>query len=90
MKNLIVVAHPDDEILGAGAFIVKSIERGDSVRVVIMNADGIASRPGMAEDILKSHAVLGITDCATYSYSNLSLDKNIPSMVLDIEKEIKY
>lgn len=89
MKNLIVVAHPDDEVLGAGAFIIRAIEGGDSVRIVIMNADGIVSRPDMAEDILKSHKILGVTDCARYSYPNLSLNKNIPSMVWDIEKEIK-
>ncbi|MBP5451372.1 MAG: PIG-L family deacetylase, partial [Treponema sp.] len=29
MKFLIVVAHPDDEVLGAGATIHKLIKRGD-------------------------------------------------------------
>lgn len=28
-KHLFVVAHPDDEVLGAGAFIYDAIRRGD-------------------------------------------------------------
>jgi hypothetical protein len=37
MKYLIVVAHPDDEVLGAGASIYKWTRRGDIVDVCIMS-----------------------------------------------------
>ena len=36
MKYLIVVAHPDDEVLGAGASIWKWAHDGDEVDVCIM------------------------------------------------------
>lgn len=38
MKYLFVVAHPDDEILGAGATIHKLLDKGHLVYVCIMNS----------------------------------------------------
>ena len=44
MNNILVVAaHPDDEILGCGGTIVKHINNGDNVHVLIL-AEGITSR----------------------------------------------
>ena len=40
---LIIAAHPDDEILGCGGAMVKHIENGDEVHVVIL-AEGMTSR----------------------------------------------
>ena len=42
MKYLIVVAHPDDEVLGAGASISRWTQNGDIVDVVIMCAEAKA------------------------------------------------
>jgi len=42
-KVLVVVAHPDDEVLGCGATIAKHIKKGDEVQVVFI-ADGFSSR----------------------------------------------
>ena len=42
MKYLIIVAHHDDEVLGAGASIYKWTCKGDSVDVCIMSAEGKA------------------------------------------------
>ena len=36
MNYLIVVAHPDDEVLGAGATIKRLTEEGNKVDVCIM------------------------------------------------------
>ena len=36
MKYLLVVAHPDDEVLGAGAAMWKWSHEGDEVEVAIM------------------------------------------------------
>ena len=51
MKYLIVVAHPDDEVLGAGASIWKWTHDGDEVDVCIMctEAKARAFRPSDAE-----------------------------------------
>ena len=43
MKILVIVAHPDDEVLGVGATMLKHVENGDHVRVVYM-ATGITAR----------------------------------------------
>ena len=42
MKYLIVLAHPDDEVLGAGASIYKWTRNSDSVDVCIMSAEAKA------------------------------------------------
>jgi N-acetylglucosamine malate deacetylase 1 len=34
-KILVIVAHPDDEVLGCGATIAKHTENGDKVQVVL-------------------------------------------------------
>jgi len=43
MKVLVLAAHPDDEVLGAGGTIKKNIDQGNEVKIVIM-ATGIFSR----------------------------------------------
>ena len=40
MKYLIVVAHPDDEVLGAGASMWKWKQLGDVVDICIMCTEG--------------------------------------------------
>ena len=51
MKYLIVVAHPDDEVLGAGASMYKWSREGDQVEVAIMctEAKARAFRPSDEE-----------------------------------------
>lgn len=43
MKNLVIVAHPDDEVLGMGGTIKKLTKNDNDVKIVIM-ATGISSR----------------------------------------------
>ena len=46
-KNiLVVVAHPDDEVLGCGGTIAKHVTDGDDVHILIM-AEGLTSRDDM-------------------------------------------
>ena len=42
-KILIIVAHPDDEVLGCGATVAKHVQNGDRAKVVFL-ADGFGSR----------------------------------------------
>lgn len=49
----VVVAHPDDEVLGFGASIASHVERGDKVHILIL-ATGLASRgPVLDEQIMQ-------------------------------------
>lgn len=66
MKYLIVVAHPDDEVLGAGASIWKWTHSGDIVDVCIMSTEAKARafRPEdqeLDDEMNSSVEFLGIT-----------------------------
>lgn len=90
MKYMFVVAHPDDEVLGAGAFINKAIKNGEEVCVVIMNADYEKTRSEMFNDIKKSHDILGVKNSALFSYRNMDFyNENHRDMVESIEEEIR-
>ena len=47
MNYLVVVAHPDDETLGAGATIHKLVKKGNKVAVAIMSGRA-AARKGLS------------------------------------------
>lgn len=90
MKYMFVVAHPDDEVLGGGAFIHRTIRRGDRVSVVILNADYEKTRKEMFNDIEKSHEILGVTDRSLFSFKNMDFyNANHREMVETIEAEIE-
>ena len=52
MNYLVVVAHPDDEVLGAGATIHKLIKEGHNVAVAIMVSQA-AARKGLSDSLLE-------------------------------------
>ena len=56
MTTLVVVAHPDDEVLGCGASIYKWATGGDDVHVLIL-AQGITSRDSNLESNVDSAAL---------------------------------
>ena len=65
MNYLVVVAHPDDEVLGAGATIKKLTRDGHSVDICIMcsEAKARAFRPDdneLNDDLDASSKMLGI------------------------------
>jgi len=43
MKVLVVAAHPDDEVLGAGATLAKHVDQGDEVHACVLS-EGATSR----------------------------------------------
>lgn len=55
---LVVVAHPDDEVLGCGATLARLTSAGHRVRV-LMAADGERGRPGATDDMVAARQ-----DCA--------------------------
>lgn len=90
MKYMFVVAHPDDEVLGAGAFIHKAVSDGEQVCVLILNADYEKSREGMSDDIEKSHAELGSITRRLFHYRNMEFyHEDHRDIVEKIEAEIE-
>lgn len=56
-KVLVVVAHPDDEILGVGATMAKRVAKGDVVRVIILGEGQTSrweNREDTPQDVLKN------------------------------------
>lgn len=49
MRTLVIAAHPDDEVLGAGASIARWIDEGRDVRIAILG-EGATSRSARRED----------------------------------------
>lgn len=49
-KTMVIVAHCDDEVLGAGGLIHNLSSHGSEVAVVIVSPRSILSRPGVGED----------------------------------------
>ena len=95
MKYLLVVAHPDDEVLGAGASIWTWTRKGDVVDVALMctEAKARAFRPGDEElnsDLDESAAYLGINKKYEATFPNIEMN-TVPhlKLVQFIESAIK-
>lgn len=95
MKYLLVVAHPDDEVLGAGASIWNWTRNGDVVDVALMctEAKARAFRPGDDElnsDLDESAAYLGINKKYEATFPNIEMN-TVPhlKLVQFIESAIK-
>ncbi len=95
MNYLIVVAHPDDEVLGAGATIKKLTESGNRVDLCIMSsgADARAFRPSDEElnsDLDESAEMLGIYAKYEASFPNIKMNNTDHlALVQFIEKAIE-
>lgn len=95
MKYLLVVAHPDDEVLGAGASIWNWTRSGDVVDVALMctEAKARAFRPGDEElnsDLDESAAYLGVNKKYEATFPNIEMN-TVPhlKLVQFIESAIK-
>lgn len=86
MSNLIVVAHPDDEVLGAGGTIYTLTKRGEEVNVVIMSGQVEARqyRPSNEElenDTDRCMEILGVNRKILGNFPNIQLN-TIPHLKL--------
>ena len=93
-KHLFVVAHPDDEILGAGAFIYEAAKKGDEIAVAVLNTcDTTRYKDDYAkikEDLSLSHSVIGVKKCYLFQYADSNFhNENHRQMVRDIESVIR-
>lgn len=86
MKYLLVVAHPDDETLGAGASMYKWTREGQTVDVAIMctEAKARAFRPGdneLENDTNASNKFLGVSKIYEGTFPNIEMN-TVPHLKL--------
>ena len=83
---LVVAAHPDDEVLGCGGAMVKHLENGDDVHVIIL-AEGMTSRDinrnregrssdltTLAETAKKANSIIGVTSLYLHDFPDNRMD----------------
>lgn len=94
MNYLIVVAHPDDEVLGAGATMYKLAKDGHNVHVCILSGDVEVRkyRPSdeeLTEDIKKSMEILKVKRYIRGNFPNIKFNTvSHLELVQFIEKNI--
>ena len=84
MNYLIVVAHPDDEVLGAGATIYKLIKEGHKVAVATL-ANHAAARANISatlqNDQEKAFKILGVEKSYAADFPNIKMN-TVPHLEL--------
>lgn len=84
MNYLVVVAHPDDEVLGAGATIHKLVSDGDKVAVAIMSGQA-AARKGLSSTLSEDEAaamhILGVSQVYHANFPNIKMN-TVPHLEL--------
>lgn len=95
MRNLVVVAHPDDEILGFGATGAKLAKEGDIVQSIILcgSVDARTSRPTDAQlfaDTVAANRRAGFSEPVLGSFPNIRMN-SVPhlDLVRFIEEQIE-
>ena len=79
MNYLIVVAHPDDEVLGCGASMKKWSDNGDKVDICIMSTEAKARafRPEdkeLNDDLKSSSDFLGVNNRYEANFPNIEMN----------------
>ncbi len=76
-NNLIIAAHPDDELLGCGGLISKKIKNKENIRILFL-AEGVTSRYN--KDLINSKEILAKSKRrnknAINALTNLGVKKN--------------
>ena len=93
-KYLFVVAHPDDEVLGAGAFIYDASKAGHEVAVAVLNTCDTTRYEddfsGIMVDMEKSHRKVGVSWVFPFQYKDSNFhNADHRQMVQDIEMVIR-
>jgi len=92
MVNLFVVAHPDDEVLGAGAMIYDLSKKHD-VHVIVLNSVDttryLNEAGKLIDDLNKSDKLLGVKKTYLFNYEDSEFHRaSHRKMVQDIENVI--
>lgn len=77
MNYLVVVAHPDDEVLGAGATIHKLTQEGNKVAVAIMSGHAAARAnisDTLSDDEKHAMSIMGVEKVYTADFPNIKMN----------------
>lgn len=92
--NLLVVAHPDDEILGFGGTGAKLVAEGEIVQPVVLcgHAEARTRRPSdqeLLDDMIAANRLLGFRDPVIGAFPNIKLNTvDHLEVVQFIEKQV--
>lgn len=84
MNYLVVVAHPDDEVLGAGATINKLLNRGHNVAVAIMVSQATARKDlsdTLSDDEMQALSIIGVNKVYHENFPNIKMN-TVPHLEL--------
>lgn len=84
MNYLVVVAHPDDEVLGAGATIHKLIEEENKVAVAIMVSQAAARKAlssTLSDDEAEALSIIGVEKKYEADFPNIKMN-TVPHLEL--------
>ncbi len=74
---LVVVAHPDDELLGVGGTVVRHVRQGDAVTAVVMcESESLRYKRdvGQNESMRRAAEVLGVREVVSLGFPDQKLD----------------
>lgn len=90
MRYLIVAAHPDDEVLGAGATMYEASKKGDEVYVCMLSHWSPTRDDNLEKGIAESHKKIGVKKCYTGDFGCMRFkDADHHEIVRFIEAAIK-
>lgn len=84
MNYLVIVAHPDDEVLGAGATIHKLVDDGNNVAVAVM-VEKVAARANLSatlsDDETNAMGIIGVERTYHADFPNIKMN-TVPHLEL--------
>lgn len=96
MLNLVIVAHPDDEILGFGASGIKAVKQGETVQAVILGSaadarGGAPSKRDLQEHTFKANSLAGFAPPVLGEFPNIRMNTIAHlELVQFIERQIAH
>ena len=87
-KVLVVVAHPDDEVIGCGGTIARHVKNGETVQVVFL-ADGFGSRDNGVDRSKQANEAAIFLGCNPPIFLNLPDNQLDTLPLLNIVKKVE-
>jgi len=93
MRVLVVVAHPDDEVLGCGATLARHADEGDTAEVVVLGRGALSregATPSDADELQRqAHEAARILGASGIRVLNLPDNRFDRMDLLDIVKQVE-